>query len=81
MAEFLNTKGPICLQMKEDIDGKLKIIEVNPRMGGGTIMATLAGVNIPKLIIDLYNNVILDKSDLKFNEITVLRYYEEIVMQ
>ncbi len=80
LVEFLKLKGPSCLQMKEDVNGKLKLLEINPRMGGGTIMATLAGVNIPKLILDLYNNVSLDKSDLNYEEITVLRYYEEIVI-
>ena len=80
LAEYLGLKGPSCMQMKEDKDGKLKFIEANPRMGGGTIMATLAGVNIPYLILKLYDGETLTEQDLTFKDITVLRYYEEIVL-
>ncbi len=80
LVENLKLKGPSCLQMKEDKQGELKLLEINPRMGGGTIMATLAGVNIPSLIVDLYNDISIDRNSLHFDEITVLRYYEEIVI-
>jgi len=80
LAEYLGLKGPSCIQMKEDKEGKLKFIEANPRMGGGTIMATLAGVNIPYLILKLYDGETMTEQDLRFKDITVLRYYEEIVL-
>ena len=80
LAEYLGLKGPSCIQMKEDKEGKLKFIEANPRMGGGTIMATFAGVNIPYLILKLYDGETITEQDLKFKDITVLRYYEEIVL-
>jgi len=80
LAEYLGLKGPSCIQMKEDKEGNLKFIEANPRMGGGTIMATLAGVNIPHLILKLYDGEVLMEQDLKFKDITVLRYYEEIAL-
>ncbi len=80
LASYLGLKGPSCMQMKEDKDGVLKFIEVNPRMGGGTIMAALAGVNIPYLILKLYNGETISESDLTYKDITVLRYYEEIVL-
>lgn len=80
LAEYLGLKGPSCIQMKEDKDGVLKFIEANPRMGGGTIMATLAGVNIPYLILKLYDGETISEQDLKFKDITVLRYYEEIML-
>lgn len=80
LAEYLGLKGPSCIQMKEDKDGNLKFIEANPRMGGGTIMATLAGVNIPYLILKLYDGEAITEQDLRFKNITVLRYYEEVVL-
>jgi len=80
LAEYLGLKGPSCIQMKQDKEGRLKFIEANPRMGGGTIMATLAGVNIPYLILKLYDRETITEQDLKFKDITVLRYYEEIVL-
>jgi carbamoyl-phosphate synthase large subunit len=47
-------------------------------MGGATIMATYAGANFPKIIIDLVKgeDVILPA----IREIHVIRYYEEIVL-
>ena len=80
VAEYLGLQGPSCIQIKEDKEGALKFIEANPRMGGGTIMATLAGVNIPHLILKLFNHQTMGEEDLKFNNITVLRYYEEIIL-
>ena len=78
ICKFLKLKGPVCLQMKEDKDGKPKFVEVNPRFGGGTYFTTLAGVNFCKLIIDMLNGKELNIPKPK--PITVLRYFEEIVI-
>lgn len=74
----LNLKGPICIQLKEDKYGSPKIIEVNPRLGGGTYFSTLSGVNFLDLILKYYNNEPIPK--IRPKEITVLRYYNEIVI-
>jgi len=78
MCKFLKLKGPVCLQMKEDIDGTPKFIEVNPRFGGGTYFTTLAGVNFCKLIIDMVNGKELVIPEPKL--IKILRYYEEVII-
>ena len=39
--------------MKEDINGKPKFVEINPRLGGSSYFATLAGVNFLEIILDL----------------------------
>lgn len=78
MARHLNLKGPTCMQLRRDRAGALKFLEVNPRIGGGCMFTTLAGVNIPKLLLDLIAGV--DIAIPKRQEITVLRYYEEIVV-
>ena len=80
-AKFLKIKGPCCIQLKEDKFGELKLIEVNPRMGGGTIMATNAGVNFCELILKNLNKDTISEEDLNYDEITVLRYYEEIIIK
>src|SRR5215475_13682823 len=46
-------KGPTCMQLKRDDSDGLKFLEINPRMGGGSMFTTLAGVNIPMLLLDL----------------------------
>ena len=78
MCKFLNLKGPICLQMKEDVNGVPRFIEVNPRFGGSTFFTTLAGVNFVKIILDLINGSkpIITKPKL----IKIIRYFEEIVI-
>ena len=78
MAGHLRIKGPACMQMKCDTQGVPKITEVNPRLGGGTIMTAYAGVNFPELIIKIVN---AEKIEIpKLQEITMVRYYEEVIL-
>lgn len=79
MAGHLNLKGPTCMQLKRDRVGSLKFLEVNPRIGGGSIFATLAGVNIPKLLLDLIAGV--EIAAPKPREVVVVRYYEEVLLE
>ena len=81
MCHHMNLKGPVCIQLKRDSFGKPKFIEVNPRLGGGTYFATLAGVNIIEGILKLKNETTTHSPILPTpKEITVLRYYNEIVV-
>lgn len=79
LVDHLGLIGPSCVQMKLDHQGLPKIVEVNPRMGGATIMATYAGANFPKIIIDLVNGEDIVLPEIR--EICVVRYYEEIVLE
>ena len=79
IAKYLKIRGPCCIQMKESNDGILKMVEVNPRMGGGTIFAALAGANFPAMILDIVNGKKLKIP--KISEVTVVRYFEEIVVK
>jgi carbamoyl-phosphate synthase large subunit len=79
IANFIGIKGPCCIQMKEDVNGVVKLVEINPRMGGGTIFTTLAGANFPMMLIDMVEHKKVDVPEIK--EITVIRYYEEIVIR
>jgi hypothetical protein len=47
-------QGAVNIQLREDADGKLKIIEMNARLGGGTCMS-LPVVNFAMLYTDAYN--------------------------
>ena len=79
IADFIGIRGPSCIQMKEDEDGIVKLVEINPRMGGGTIFTTLAGANFPMMLIDLIEHKKVKVPEIQ--EITVIRYYEEIVIR
>lgn len=78
LTNHLGLIGPSCVQMKLDSHGLPKILEVNPRMGGATIMATYAGANFPKIIIDLVKGKDIVLPTIR--EVSVIRYYEEIVL-
>lgn len=75
----LSINGPCCIQFKEDKNGDPKIIECNPRLGGGTFITTLAGINPAQVYIDLFKG-----RSIELNQqpklITVTRYFEEIII-
>lgn len=78
IAKSVGIVGPCCIQMKESTEGVPKLVEINPRMGGGTMFTTLAGANFPKMILDMVEGRSITIP--KISEITVVRYYEEIVV-
>ena len=78
MVEHLSLKGPVCIQLKEDDTGRPFVIECNPRLGGGTYICTLAGVNYAELYIDILQK--RDNTHRSPQEITVVRYFEEIIL-
>jgi carbamoyl-phosphate synthase large subunit len=65
--------------MKEPSEEQPQLIEINSRLGGGTIFSTLAGANFPSMILDMLQGVEIKPP--KISEITVVRYYEEIVIK
>ena len=79
IASSLGIRGPCCVQFKEDKRGVAKFTEINPRLGGGSIISTLSGVNIPKLIIDLVLQESVRVPIMK--EITVTRFLDEILIK
>jgi carbamoyl-phosphate synthase large subunit len=79
LARFLGLKGPSCMQMRRAANGDLKFLEVNPRMGGGTVFATLAGVNFAHLQVELAAGRKVEVPP--FRDLTVVRYYEEIAIE
>ena len=48
ISEFLKIIGPCCIQMKKDKDNAFKLVEINPRLGGGTIFTTWPGRTFQK---------------------------------
>jgi len=78
LVRHLSIKGPACVQLRNNDKGSPHVIECNPRLGGGTYISTLAGVNYA----DIYLNMLTNKPNKtqKPKEITVTRYFEEIVL-
>ena len=78
IVRHLNIIGPSCVQVKKDKDNGFKLVEINPRLGGGTIFSTLAGANFPKMIIDMVEGRSIKIP--RISEVTILRFFEEIVI-
>jgi carbamoyl-phosphate synthase large subunit len=79
MAHEIGIRGPSCIQMKESSGGQLQLIEINSRLGGGTIFSTLAGANFPAMILEMISGTTIHPP--RVSEITVVRYFEEIVIE
>jgi carbamoyl-phosphate synthase large subunit len=79
LAEELNLIGPSCMQLKIADDNTPKFLEVNPRLGGGTIISTYAGVNLPALALELVQDETVSIPEPR--EITVSRYWEETIVE
>lgn len=70
-------KGPVCFQFIEDENGKLWIIEINARMGGGCTLSISAGFDIPELIISVFckNCFLKDNYSSSWKENIYLKRY------
>lgn len=79
IAEKLRFKGPINIQFKEDKEGILKLIEINPRCSGGLPITYRNGLNIPFLAIKLLENRQISLEELDYQEKTVFRYLDEVI--
>lgn len=50
--QTLGLRGAVTIQMIRDKhDGRLMLMEINPRLGGGAVCAVHAGADIPKMIL------------------------------
>lgn len=73
-------RGPITIQyIKDNNTGKVNVMEINPRLGGGVVTSIGAGSGIIKMILNefLGNTIVLIK-DWKDNTIMV-RYFNEVI--
>ncbi|MFX1483485.1 MAG: ATP-grasp domain-containing protein [Promethearchaeota archaeon] len=43
----------IGIQLREDREGNLKLLEMNPRLQGTTVISVEGGVNIPEIMVDM----------------------------
>lgn len=54
----LGLEGPIGVQWREDENGEVKLLEINPRLQGTTSALLLAGVNVPQKTVKHYLGII-----------------------
>lgn len=73
----LNLRGPIGLQVKEDKFGNFLLLEINPRIQGTSVAALGAGINLPKISVQLIENNKVDIPTVEWG-VNFIRYYNEV---
>jgi carbamoyl-phosphate synthase large subunit len=67
----------VSLSFKLDAEGHAKIIEINPRIPGSIISATMAGVNMPYLAVKLALGESIEIPPVQWGR-QMIRYWEEM---
>ena len=73
-------RGAVTVQLIHDLDfpGRLLIMEVNPRLGGGAVCTVAAGADIPSLIISEAMGLELAPAEARPG-VRICRYMQEVV--
>ena len=78
IGEKIRFFGPVNIQLKEDKDGVLKLIEINPRCSGGLPITYKNELNIPLLAVKIAKGEYISPSELSYKEGIVFRYLSEV---
>ena len=68
------------IQLKESVDGKLKLVEINPRMGGSIALPAAAGINLPYMAVKMALGEPVPQN-LKQARIRMIRYVSELFVE
>lgn len=75
----IGLRGAVTVQLIEDIDsGRLLLMEINPRLGGGAVCSVYAGVNLPQMIINDWRSYYVEFTEPKLG-VEMTRYMQEVV--
>ena len=80
IVKILNADYNLNIQLKKSNSGKLKLIEINPRIGGGVSLPMAAGINLPYLGVKLALNEKLPVKK-KYDNTTMFRYWKELFLK
>lgn len=79
--ERLQLRGAVTLQFLHDRkDGRLMLMEINPRLGGGCVCAVHAGADIPMLIVKEWAGLPLEPPAWQ-SGVLITRYFQEVVLK
>lgn len=81
--EALRLRGAVTVQLIRDMDnGRLMVMEVNPRLGGGAVCSVHAGVDLPRLAVaEALGRPEPDALCLPRPGVLVARYLEDAVFK
>ena len=72
--------GAVTVQLIHDLDcpGRLLVMEINPRLGGGAVCTVAAGCDIPAMIISEALGFAVDAAEPRPG-VRICRYMQEVV--
>lgn len=78
--EYFGFRGPVTLQFLENTDnGNFKLMEINPRLGGGVICSIFAGAPITDyIILEALGSPVHPTTDWSFDTL-MARYQKEVI--
>lgn len=80
--EGLSLRGAVTIQFLRDrTDGRLMIMELNPRLGGGAVCAVYAGADIPAFILTDWRDGKVQVCDDWQAGVKTCRYFEDVVFK
>lgn len=72
-------RGAVTIQMLRDLrDGRLMLMEINPRLGGGAVCSCHAGADLPGFILRDMSGLPLSPCDDWKGNIRICRYFSEV---
>ncbi len=77
VATAIGLVGVANVQARMAVDGRPKLLEVNPRFPGAMVLTVGAGIDMPALVLDAALGRPLPEGPLPFDEIGVVRHWEE----
>lgn len=78
--EKLGMRGAVTLQYLRDLEsGRLMLMEINPRLGGGVVCSIHAGADIPSMILSEACGLSYKGSREAKSGVLICRYFEEAV--
>jgi len=80
IVQVMNYSFNMNIQFKLSKNGKPKVIEINPRIGGGISLPVVAGINFPYLAVKMALNEKLP-SQKTIRHTKLLRYWKELYVQ
>lgn len=80
--EKLDLRGAVTIQyLRSRLDGKVMLMEINPRLGGGVVCSIHAGANFPEYILaDATGQEIEACTDWR-KDVEIVRYMQEVVFE
>lgn len=78
----LGLRGAVTIQFLRDREsGKLMIMEINPRFGGGCVCSVHAGADLPGMVIDEAAGLSTTPTQHLRSRTLMTRYFQEVVFQ